>query len=406
MIKLKALYLTYDGLTDPVGQSQILNYLIPLSKLGVEYDIISFEKKERYNRYRYEVYEKIEDHKINWHPLSYTNKPPVLSKLWDRSSFFSLAKKLQKRKQYQIIHCRSYAASEIGLMLKRKFGCKFIFDMRGFWADEKADGGSWNRKSLFWNKVYLHYKRKEEAFVKESDHIVSLTKAGKEEMESWSFYNKKTPISVIPCCADMDLFSIVSEEKKKIARAILNIPKDAFVLSYLGSTGAWYMFDEMIDFYKVLLSRNPNAYFLVITNTDLELLQRRIDSTNIDSGHIILRNLPFSEVAKHMYASDLSMSFVKPVYSKMNSSPIKNGEILSMGIPLVLSNIGDAKLLAKHQSCYLIDDFNDDSYANIIANAMKNYKSFSPVSIREIAESNFSIEEGIDSYHRIYESLK
>ncbi len=30
--------------------------------------------------------------------------------------------------------------AEVGLSLKEKFGVKFLFDMRGFWADEKADG--------------------------------------------------------------------------------------------------------------------------------------------------------------------------------------------------------------------------------------------------------------------------
>ena len=37
------LYLTYDGLSDPLGQSQILKYLVPLSKTN-NLIILSFEK--------------------------------------------------------------------------------------------------------------------------------------------------------------------------------------------------------------------------------------------------------------------------------------------------------------------------------------------------------------------------
>ena len=38
------LYLSYDGMTDPLGQSQVLPYLIGLTKEGFTFHIISFEK--------------------------------------------------------------------------------------------------------------------------------------------------------------------------------------------------------------------------------------------------------------------------------------------------------------------------------------------------------------------------
>ena len=43
----KVLYITYDGLTDPLGQSQVLPYLFWLSKKGYHFTVLSFEKKER-----------------------------------------------------------------------------------------------------------------------------------------------------------------------------------------------------------------------------------------------------------------------------------------------------------------------------------------------------------------------
>ena len=43
----KVLYITYDGMTDPLGQSQVLPYLVGLSEKGYKFTILSFEKKER-----------------------------------------------------------------------------------------------------------------------------------------------------------------------------------------------------------------------------------------------------------------------------------------------------------------------------------------------------------------------
>jgi hypothetical protein len=43
-------------------------------------------------------------------------------------------------------------------------------------------------------------------------------------------------------------------------------------------------------------------------------------------------------------ASDINISFIKPVYSKISSSPTKLGEVLSMGIPVISnSGVGDVE---------------------------------------------------------------
>ena len=78
------LYITYDGLTDPLGQSQILPYLVGLSKQGYQFTILSFEKKDRYARLK-ETIEKITSGAgIRWVPMRFTSRPPVLSKMFDR----------------------------------------------------------------------------------------------------------------------------------------------------------------------------------------------------------------------------------------------------------------------------------------------------------------------------------
>ena len=41
----KVLYITYDGILEPLGQSQVLNYLEKLSK-DHEITLMSFEKKQ------------------------------------------------------------------------------------------------------------------------------------------------------------------------------------------------------------------------------------------------------------------------------------------------------------------------------------------------------------------------
>jgi glycosyltransferase involved in cell wall biosynthesis len=392
-------------MTDPLGQSQVINYLIGLKKFGYGFDILSFEKEDKFKSTGKYISDLLIKNDIGWHPQIFHTKPPIISKIFDRHTLFSKANKLHKKNNYALIHCRSYTASEVGLQLKRKTGVKFLFDMRGFWADEKADGGHWDQNKLFWRSVFKFYKNKEKEFITNADFIIALTQAAKFEIESWPFYNKSTPLVVIPCCADINQFSLITKESKAYARKLLGIADDAFVLSYLGSLGAWYMLAEMLQFFSILKSKYSGAKFLIITNTEHSIILKCLNEHNISIDDVILLTVPFVEVPKYMYASDVSISFIKPVYSKMSSSPVKIGEILSMGIPIIANNIGDASLILNDNNVgSILNDFEKVTMMNV-ALKLKDISHYEPKNIRAVALKNFSLDDGILKYYEVYKQL-
>ncbi len=123
----KVLFLSYDGLTDPLGQSQILPYLCGLSFKEYTITIVSFEKEDRFAKESGRIFELCEKHSLSWRPLKYHSYPPVLSTLYDLFQLRKLAIRLHRQKQFGIVHCRSYITSLVGLMMKKKKG-KTIFD--------------------------------------------------------------------------------------------------------------------------------------------------------------------------------------------------------------------------------------------------------------------------------------
>ncbi|MFB6306546.1 MAG: hypothetical protein ABEH43_06090, partial [Flavobacteriales bacterium] len=141
---IKVLYISYDGITDPLGSSQVLPYILRLSEKGVDITLLSFEKEKNYNKNNEYVAQLLENAGISWVSENYTKYPPVLSTFYDVYKMKKTASGLHKEKAFDIIHCRSYIASLVGLKLKNKTGVKFLFDMRGFWADERVEGGLWN----------------------------------------------------------------------------------------------------------------------------------------------------------------------------------------------------------------------------------------------------------------------
>ena len=136
-----------------------------MSKLNFQFTVLSFEKKDRFKKERGAVASVIRAFNMEWVPLWLTSKPPVLSKIYDRWKLRRKAFKLYGKEKFDTIHCRSYVAAEIGLKLKKKFNVKFLFDMRGFWADERVEGGLWNLRNPIYYIIYHYFKRMERKFL-------------------------------------------------------------------------------------------------------------------------------------------------------------------------------------------------------------------------------------------------
>ena len=146
-------------------------------------------------------------------------------------------------------------------------------------------------------------------------------------------------------------------------------------------------------------------FFFIITNSDHNIILEKIESYQINKNSIKIITVPFSDVPINMYASDCSISFIKPVYSKMSSSPVKVGEILSMGIPLIANAIGDnEKLLVENKFGVLVKDFSEKTFNKIVENIEENI-NIEPQKIREAALKIFSLEEGVKKYTAVYKSL-
>jgi glycosyltransferase involved in cell wall biosynthesis len=282
---MKILYLTYDGLTDQLGQSQVIPYLTGLADKGYQITIVSAEKNEKLSMVD-EVQRQLEQHRITWKRISYTKHPAVFSTLWDIIVFRKFAVSLFKKNHFDIVHCRSYIASFIGMYLKKKFGVKFIFDMRGFYADERIDGGIWNQKKILYRIIYRYFKKSEKEFLTHADYTICLTKSAKDEIESWQL-PKQSPLIIIPCCTDTKLFSKeAADENLQEVKSVLRIPEHSFVLSYLGAIGTWYMLDEMLDFFARLLLKKKDAVFLFITNENPAMIKAQSRKRNIPEEHI------------------------------------------------------------------------------------------------------------------------
>lgn len=396
-------------MTDPLGQSQVLPYLYGLSAKGHSISLVSFEKPDRYQEKKAYYNEALSQNSISWHPQHYTATPPIISSIKDFKKMKLIALQLHKEKKFDIVHCRGYLPAMAGNFLKKKYKTKFLFDMRGFWPDERVEGGIWNKSNPVFRLVYNYFKKQEKKLFKSADAVVSLTNAGKRIIEKWPFMQKlNTHISVIPCCADFNHFSPqnINEAEKEQIKHELQIDSNDFIISYLGSIGSWYMLPEMLDFFNLFLSKKPNAKMLFISRDNPEMIKTAAKEKQIPENRILIKGAQRELVPTMLSLSDLSLFFIKPVYSKQASSPTKLAEILGMKIPVIANaGVGDVDdLFNQYFPEYLVKDFNKNEYEKVIDKYL-NHDQIDKSKLRSISEKYFSLQDGINKYDKIYNQL-
>ena len=402
----KVLYITFDGLSDPLGRSQVLPYLAGLARLGHRITILSCEKPARLAQGASAVRRICEGAGMDWHHIKFRNRPPVVAHAYTVTRLIRKAERLHRRNDFDLTHCRSYVPAMAGRHLKLKYGVPTLFDMRGFWADEKLEGGSWPQSNLVYRGVYHYLKRVEKKLLKGADHIVSLTAEGKRVMLGWPLLEGADDrITVIPCCVDFSHFPLIDRKERSAARKSLGIGLDAKVLSYLGSLGAWYMRDEMLDFFRVYLDRYPEAVFLFVTPDSQSVIREAAAARGVPPERIVAREASREQVPILMAAADVGLFFIRPVSSKAASSPTKMGEMLALGLPMIAnSRVGDvAEILAATGAGVALDQFDAAAYGQAIDSI--EGVAVAPEEIRRRALPWFDLELGIQSYDRIYRSL-
>src|SRR6056297_3800685 len=393
----RVLYISYTGLLDPLGQSQVLQYVLGLAR-DHSITLLTFEKPDALaNEPELDALaERCRVAGIDWHRLTYHNRPGIPATIYDIILGVRKATALARTGHIQIVHTRSYIAGLIGLAVKRRTGARFIFDMRGFWPDERVDGGIWKPNWL----RYRAFKWVERRLFLGADHVVSLTRAGAREIKKFDYLQAKIPpISVIPTCTNLELFRPVEPVEKQ--------PR-AFTLGYVGSAGSWYMFAEVAQAVRILFEMRPEARFLVINKGDHDAIRNWLREAGVDLERVDVQSAPYAEVSNQIARMDAGIFFIKPVWSKRASSPTRLGEFLACGKPVLANGkVGDVEeTIVETDTGVAINAFDDQTLRNALSDLIARAKEPGLAArCRKAAEEHFALEAGILDYSRIYRSL-
>ena len=392
---MSILYISYDGVLEPLGQSQVLSYL---ERLASDWPIhlISYEKRQdREDAVRMDSMRKrLKEARISWTPLPYHKTPSAPATAYDvvRGTFTAL--RLALRHNVRIVHARSYVPALIALPVKRLTGARLLFDMRSFWADEKVDGDLWPAGG----RLYRITKALEARFLKAADHVVTLTHASAREIANFPYLRgRMPPLTVIPTCADLDRF--IPQEGGK---------GGGFVFGYVGSVGTWYLFDEALACFRLILERRPDARLLVVNRNQHNFIRAAVAAAGIDPARLEIVAAEHCEVPAMISKMTVGAAVIKPAYSKIASAPTKLAEYLGCGVPCLGNvNVGDMeKILEGERVGVALTGFSEGERRAAVDRLLTLLDDHE---LRnrciETARRLFSVDDGVEAYRRIYESL-
>ncbi|WP_420137955.1 hypothetical protein [Sphingomonas sp.] len=395
MGKPAVLYISYDGMLEPLGQSQVIAYLDKLSPCFA-FDLVSFEKAHdwRDRVRRKAMAERLRAAGIRWHPLRYHKAPTVPATAYDVARGTALAIAIALRRRTRIVHARSYLPALIGLQVKRLTGAKLLFDMRGFWGDERVDAGLWDASG----RIYRQVKALEQRLLLASDAIVTLTHASVAVIRSFPYLaGRSLRLRVIPTCADLDRFAPRPEA----------LP-EPLTLGYVGSVGTWYLFDEVLECFRLLQARRPDARLLIVNRDEHGFIRERLAAHGATSSSIELIAAGHGEMPGIIARMSAGAAIIAPFYSKIASAPTKLAEYLGCGIPC-LGNVGVgdmAQILEGEAVGAALQDYTPAARSEAVDRLLALLADpATPARCRATAERLFSLEGGAAEYRAAYEEL-
>lgn len=280
---MSILYVTADGLLEPLGFSQVLRVVEGLARQGFRYRILSLEKPadlaktERVRR----VERRLAAAGVDWVARPYDWSGSARAAIENLRTLIGHTLRLVRSGQVTGIHARAYHGVFAAHTAWFAHRTPYLFDTRSYWFDERLEEGRW-----FTTPIRLGLARGfEHQFFAQAAAVVSLTELQANDVRRGRFGpSRERPIVCIPTCADYDDFVRRAPEAcPAVPESIRAQLAGKLVLGIVGSLNRSYLVDETLALVRRVLALRPDAHLLVLTGQRDAYLER-LNAAGIDAS--------------------------------------------------------------------------------------------------------------------------
>jgi glycosyltransferase involved in cell wall biosynthesis len=398
-----SIFITYNGLLDPLGATQGLRYVESLARDRAMH-VISFERPERVRQTGalMAMRARVASQGIGWTALPYHKRPPVLAKAWDVMRGARAVRARMARGAVALLHARAYVPMEMAV--RAAGGTPILFDIRGLHGEEYLDAGIWTTRSV----GYRLLKRSETRFFARADGAVVLTHAIVPYVrERFARAGREVPIAVIPTCVDTDRFRRDEDARQRVRHG-LGATDATIVFVYSGSLGTWYMADEMVALVRCVRDRTGREVRLLwLVNNGADIAREASRAAGLADAEWSVASAAPEAVAAHLSGADVGLALIRPTFSHTATAPTKYAEYLAVGLPIVMSEgVGDSRVLVERDVAVAVRFPADDAALRDAADALAPLLGAPVSSRRAVALDMFDVERvAAPAYAALYARL-
>jgi glycosyltransferase involved in cell wall biosynthesis len=191
--------------------------------------------------------------------------------------------------------------------------------------------------------------------------------------------------------------------------ALKHFPKTAkepFTLCYCGSIGAQYRLPEMLDIACKMKTQIPELQFRLFSQYQ-DVVQRALKDKGLhEENWIDCKAIPSEKVPDELAQCDLGIALRKPSFSTQAILPIKLGEYLLAGLPVIgTPGVGNTEQLNEFGVFHSAEADDLEETISWVVNEVLPSRALMREKSHAAGKNYFSLESTVDSYETALSSI-
>lgn len=291
------------------------------------------------------------------------------------------------------------------LLALRKVTVPVIFDADGLPLDERVDFCGASASGV----TYRVLRDVESQVVRRADTVLVRSPQAIEILLARAGAGTaREKFHIVGNGRDANVFFPGDELSRREARVELGIEAAAPLLVYAGSLGDQYCLNEMLVLFQAVRKRRANARLLILTGSP-ELARSALSvAPALDAASVVMSVEP-GAVPRYLACADLGLALRRPSFSMQAVAPIKIGEYLLCGVPvLATAAVAETSIIGEGAG-FVINRMSDGALGRaaewFCERVLRDRSGFS-VRCRGVGVENFSLDGSAKAYLHAFRSIK
>lgn len=328
----KGIFLTFEGISDTIFDSQVALHVKEMKEKGIELDIIVFETWPRMYKKSAQRLNKarlLAQTKVCLYRGAFIYFP--FSEIINALLLFFVIFRLKNRPQF--IHARSDYAASTCFLVSKILKIPIIWDCRGDTEAEFKSAFKANNILKHTFKYFTLVMIRYHTFVsaKICSRAIFVTDLLRQRKGNL-LKNKET--FIIPTCASSTIFYF-SKKIRHTKREELGFRDRQRVLIYSGGMVSYQNFPEYVKIFNSLYVLDSNWHFLIVTP---DTKRANIILAELSAESYTLMSASFKEMNSLYNAADLGILIRDANEVNDVASPTKFSEYCLAGLPIIMND--------------------------------------------------------------------